>query len=48
MAWLWQQLAGDTRRFAIRLAFAADPHQGRAAAPDLAASWGSFELWVDV
>lgn len=46
MAWLWQQLAGDTRRFAIRLAFAADPHQGRAAAPDLAASWGSFELWV--
>lgn len=25
MAWLWQQLAGDTRRFAIRLAFAADP-----------------------
>lgn len=47
MAWLWEQLAGDTRRFAVRLAFAADPHQGRGAAPDLAASWGSFELWVD-
>ena len=46
MAWLWQQLAGDTRRFAVRLAFGPDPHEGRGAAPELAASWGSFQLWV--
>ena len=41
------RLAGDTSRFAIRLAFAPDPDGGRAATPDLARSWGSFQLWVD-
>ena len=40
-------LAGDTSRFAIRLAFAPDPDDGRAAAADLSHSWGSFQLWVE-
>ena len=43
----WERLAGDTSRFAVRLAFAPDPDDGRAAAPDLSHSWGSFQLWVD-
>ena len=43
----WERLAGDTSRFAIRLAFAPDPDGGRAATPELACSWGSFQLWVD-
>lgn len=47
MAVLWEKLAGDTRRFAIRLAFGPDPHGGRGADGDLSHSWGSFQLWVD-
>ena len=43
----WERLVGDTSRFAIRLAFAPDPDDGRAAAPDMSHSWGSFQLWVD-
>lgn len=43
----WGKLVGDTSRFAIRLAFAPDPEGGRAAAPDVSRSWGSFQLWVD-
>ena len=47
MATLWEMLAGDTRRFAIRLAFGPDPDDGRGAARDLSLSWGSFQLWVE-
>lgn len=47
MATLWQMLAGDTRRFAIRLAFGPDPDDGRGADRDLSLSWGSFQLWVE-
>ena len=43
----WERFVGDTSRFAIRLAFAPDPDDGRAAAPDVSRSWGSFQLWVD-
>ena len=43
----WERLVGDTSRFAIRFAFAPDPDDGRATAPDVSASWGSFQLWVD-
>lgn len=43
----WERLAGDTGRFWIRLAFAPDPDDGRAVAPDMSHSWGSFQLWVD-
>ena len=47
MAVLWEKLAGDTRRFAVRLAFGPDPHEGRGADGDLSLSWGSFQLWVE-
>lgn len=47
MATLWEMLAGDTSRFAIRLAFGPDPDDGRGADRDLSLSWGSFQLWVD-
>lgn len=43
----WERLVGDTSRFAIRLAFAPDPDDGRATAPEVSPSWGSFQLWVD-
>ena len=43
----WERLVGDTSRFAIRLAFAPDPDEGRAAVPEVSHSWGSFQLWVD-
>ena len=42
-----ERLVGDTSRFAIRLAFAPDPDDGRAAAADVSRSWGSFQLWVE-
>ena len=47
MAVLWEMHAGDTSRFAIRLAFGPDPHDGRGADRDLSPSWGSFQLWAD-
>lgn len=47
MAVLWELQVGDTRRFAIRLAFGPDPHDGRGADRDLSLSWGSLQLWVE-
>ena len=47
MTVLWAALVGDTSRFAIRMAFAPDPDDGRGAEPDVSRSWGSFQLWVD-
>lgn len=44
---LWERFAGDTRRFAVRLAFSPDPDEGRGATPDATLSWGSFQLWAD-
>jgi Zn-dependent peptidase ImmA (M78 family) len=37
---------GDTSRFAVKMAFAEDSSDLRIA-PELAASWGSFEIWIN-
>ena len=42
----WERLAGDTGVFALKLAFAADPDEGRGIDPETGASWGSFQSWV--
>jgi hypothetical protein len=42
----WERLAGDTSIFAVKMAFAADPDNGRGEDPDNAASWGTFSLWA--
>ena len=43
----WERLAGDTSELALRVAFAPDPDDGQAAEPEVAMSWGSFQLWVE-
>lgn len=40
-------LAGDTDRFAFKMAFQRDPNDAEAATPEHALSWGSFQIWVD-
>ena len=47
MATRWETLSGDTSRFAIRLAFADDPDQGRGIDFETGPSWGSYQIWVD-
>jgi Zn-dependent peptidase ImmA (M78 family) len=42
----WAYLAGDTSRFAISFGLESNPHDPDVAAPDTAASWGSFQVWV--
>ncbi len=42
----WERFAGDTSTFAIRLAFHHDPDEGAGASPEMATSWGSFQIWV--
>ena len=42
----WERLGGDTGVFALKLAFAADPDEGRGIDPETGASWGSFQVWV--
>lgn len=42
----WQRRAGDTDRFSVAIGFETDPDDGAAARPEMAASWGSFQLWV--
>lgn len=42
----WERFAGDTSSFAVRLAFHHDPDHGEAASPELAESWGAFQIWV--
>ena len=43
----WERLAGDTRVFALRMAFAPDPDDGRYIHPEVGLSWGSFQIWVE-
>jgi Zn-dependent peptidase ImmA (M78 family) len=43
----WERLAGSTERFAVKLAFLTDPHEGAAIDQEVAASWGALELWVE-
>ena len=47
MSTRWERLAGDTGEFALKLAFARDPDDGRGAEPEVSLSWGSFQLWVE-
>src|SRR4051794_16515230 len=42
----WETLFGDTSRFAVRLGFEADSSEVEVE-PEVAASWGSLELWVN-
>ena len=46
MSVFWERLAGDTDIFAVKMAFQRDPDDGRAAVPEEALSWGSFQIWV--
>ncbi len=43
----WERIEGDTSVFAIRMAFASDPDEGRYIDPETALSWGSFQIWVE-
>lgn len=43
----WERFSGDTSRFAIKIAFHADPDEGEGTDADTAASWGALQLWVD-
>ena len=42
----WEKRAGDTNTFAMTIAFASDPDDGRGIDPDVSVSWGGFQLWV--
>ena len=43
----WERLEGDTNVFALRMAFASDPDDGRYIDPEVGLSWGSFQIWVE-
>lgn len=43
----WERFAGSTSSFAIRMSFQDDPDSGEGMEPDVAASWGSVQIWVD-
>ena len=43
----WERLAGDTGVFALKMAFAHDPDEGRGVDPEVALSWGSFQIWIN-
>lgn len=43
----WDRLAGDTDVFALRMAFARDPDEGRGADPLASLAWGEFQIWVE-
>ena len=42
----WERFAGDTASFAVRLSFHHDPDISAAALPEMAESWGAFQIWV--
>ncbi len=42
----WERLSGDTDRFAFKIAFHGDPHEGDAATAEHCESWGAFQVWV--
>ena len=46
MAIRWERLAGDTSKFAIKIAFCDDPDPGTWASPEESLSWGSLQIWV--
>ena len=47
MSTRWERLAGDTNVFALRMAFAPDPDDGRGVDRETSLSWGSFQVWVE-
>ena len=47
MAVRWERLAGDTGVFAFKVGFADDPDDGRGIDPEVGASWGSFQIWIE-
>lgn len=47
MSLMWERLAGSTDRFAARISFLTDPHEGRGADPDTSLSWGALQFWVE-
>lgn len=47
MSVIWEYLAGDTGRFAIRVGLSHDPYGGDGVTEELSASWGFFEIWVE-
>ena len=47
MAIRWERFAGDTSRFALRMAFARDPDHGRGTELEIGLSWGGIQLWVE-
>lgn len=46
MSVLWEKLAGDTDRFAFKVAFHGDPDRGVGATAEESFSWGAFQVWV--
>lgn len=46
MSVTWEHLAGDTGRFAFKVALLRDPDEPTGASPDDAASWGAIQIWV--
>ncbi|WP_419944347.1 ImmA/IrrE family metallo-endopeptidase [Candidatus Poriferisodalis sp.] len=42
----WERLFGEPSSFALKIAFHHDPDEGVAASPEMAASWGAFQIWV--
>ena len=44
----WEQLRGNTERFAARIAFAEDPDEGQGATVEESASWGSFAFYAHI
>lgn len=42
----WERLFGEPSTFAVKVAFHHDPDEGAAALPEMAASWGAFQIWV--
>lgn len=47
MAVRWERLAGDTGVFAFKVGFADDPDHGQGIDPEVATSWGSFQIWIE-
>ncbi len=47
MSTRFERLAGDTSRFAVKIAFHGDSGMPPSDPPALEASWGSFQVWVE-
>ena len=43
----WGRLAGEKSTFALKMEFVDDPDHGRAIDPEVAVSWGCFQVWIE-